>query len=70
MIESGLGANDVVIVNGLQRVRPGAEVNPQKVAMQYRLDAGDKALVERGDAPNADSRTAQASTATPKVPQG
>ncbi len=70
VIESGLGANDVVIVNGLQRVRPGAEVNPQKVAMQYRLDASDKALVERGDAPDADARTVQASTATPKVPQG
>jgi len=70
VIENGLGANDVVIVNGLQRVRPGAEVNPQKVAMQYRLDASDKALVERGDAPDADARTVQASTATPKVPQG
>jgi len=70
VIESGVDANDVVIVNGLQRVRPGAEVNPQKVAMQYRLDAGDKALVERGDAPNADSRTAQTSTAPPKTPQG
>ncbi len=46
VIESGLGANDLVIVNGLQRVRPGAEVNPQKVAMQYRLDADDKALVD------------------------
>ncbi|GGY30721.1 resistance-nodulation-cell division (RND) multidrug efflux membrane fusion protein MexE [Rhodanobacter panaciterrae] len=70
VIESGLGANDVVIVNGLQRVRPGAEVNPQKVAMQYRLDAGDKALVERGDAPNADSRTAQTNTTAQRTPRG
>ncbi|MFC5581428.1 efflux RND transporter periplasmic adaptor subunit [Rhodanobacter terrae] len=71
VIESGLDANDVVIVNGLQRVRPGAEVNPQKVAMSYRLDAADKALVERGDAPDAnDSRTAQAGTAAVKAPQG
>jgi RND family efflux transporter MFP subunit len=70
VIESGLDANDVVIVNGLQRVRPGAEVNPQKVAMSYRLDSADKALVERGDAPDADSRTAQASAAAPATPQG
>ena len=70
VIDSGLGANDVVVVNGLQRVRPGVEVNPQKVAMSYRLEAADKALVERGDVPGADSRTAQASTATAKTPQG
>jgi len=59
-----------VVVNGLQRVRPGVEVNPQKVAMSYRLDDADKALVERGNAPDADSRTAQANTATPATPQG
>jgi multidrug efflux system membrane fusion protein len=46
VIESGVDANDVIIVNGLQHVRPGAEVNPQKVAMQYRLDDADKALVD------------------------
>lgn len=73
VIESGLDANDVVIVNGLQRVRPGAEVNPQKVAMQYRLDASDKALVDAAPAaqPDADNtRTAQANTTTAKGPQG
>ena len=70
VIDSGLAPTDLVVVNGLQRVRPGVEVNPQKVAMSYRLDATDKALVERGDAPNADSRTAQANTASPKTPQG
>ncbi len=71
MIDRGLDANDVVVVNGLQRVRPGAEVNPQKVAMSYRLDATDKALVERGDVPAVnDSRTAQTNAATPTTPQG
>lgn len=70
VVDSGLTANDVVVVNGLQRVRPGVEVNPQKVAMSYRLDAADKALVERGDAPDTDSRTAQTNTAVPKTPQG
>ncbi|MDQ6645960.1 MAG: efflux RND transporter periplasmic adaptor subunit [Pseudomonadota bacterium] len=70
VINSGLKPNDVVIVNGLQRVRPGAVVNPKSVAMTARLDPGDKALVERGDAPDADSRTAQAGTANAKTPQG
>ena len=51
VIDSGLHADDVVVVNGLQRVRPGVEVNPQKVAMEYRLDAADKALVEAGVSP-------------------
>lgn len=70
VIDSGLKANDVVVVNGLQRVRPGVEVTPQQVAMTDRLDPRDKALVERGDAPGADSRTAQANPPTPTIPQG
>ncbi len=72
VIESGLDASDVVIVNGLQRVRPGAEVNPQKVAMQYRLDAGDKALVDAGPAApplNNDAQTALATAAAGKRAQ-
>ncbi|HKR75568.1 MAG TPA: efflux RND transporter periplasmic adaptor subunit, partial [Rhodanobacter sp.] len=58
VIDSGLAPGDVVVVNGLQRVRPGAEVNPQQVAMDYRLDARDKAVVEAGG--HDDSRTAMA----------
>ena len=50
VIDSGLDAKDVVIVNGLQHVRPGVEVNPQKVAMQYRLSDSDKALVDANPA--------------------
>jgi multidrug efflux system membrane fusion protein len=71
VIESGVKPSDLVVVNGLQRVRPGAEVNPQKVAMSYRLDPADKALVERGDANvDTDSRTAQVKPAKPHDPQG
>jgi hypothetical protein len=70
VIDSGLRPTDLVVVNGLQRVRPGIEVTPQQVAMGYRLDAADKALVERGAAPRADTRLAQARTATPATPQG
>ncbi|HWU77769.1 MAG TPA: efflux RND transporter periplasmic adaptor subunit [Rhodanobacter sp.] len=68
VIDSGLAASDVVVVNGLQRVRPGVEVNPQKVAMTSRLDASDKALVERDNTQKPDAELA--STVTPKHPQG
>ena len=48
VVEEGLGKDDVVVVNGLQHVRPGAEVNATKVAMETRsLDAG-KQLAQAG----------------------
>lgn len=36
VVTEGLDAKDTVIVNGLQHVRPGVEVNPTKVAMETR----------------------------------
>ena len=33
VVRSGLKPSDVVVVNGLQRVRPGAHIDPVKVAM-------------------------------------
>ena len=33
VVDSGLSADDVVVVNGLQHVRPGVEVNAKRVAM-------------------------------------
>jgi RND family efflux transporter MFP subunit len=39
-VESGLAAGETIIVNGLQRVRPGAQVNAQRVAMGERTQAG------------------------------
>ncbi len=48
VIESGLCSDSIVVVNGLQHVHPGVQVKPQRVAMDYRLDAQDKALVEAG----------------------
>ena len=69
VIDSGVQPSDLVVVNGLQRVRPGVEVNPQKVAMSYRLDSADKALVESGaPAPKQDVELAAATA--PKRPQG
>jgi RND family efflux transporter MFP subunit len=72
VIDNGLNAGDVVVINGLQRVRPGAEVTPQQVAMDSRLDPQDKALVDAAatNPDGNDTRTAQANTATQKHPQG
>ena len=42
VVTSGLEPNDVVIVNGLQRVRPGVTVAATQVAM----DRGDRALAQ------------------------
>jgi len=36
VVTEGLDAKDTVIVNGIQHVRPGVEVNPTKVAMETR----------------------------------
>jgi RND family efflux transporter MFP subunit len=69
VIDSGVRPSDLVVVNGLQRVRPGVEVNPQKVAMSYRLDSADKALVE-GAAPAPKQDVELAAAAAPKRPQG
>ena len=72
VINDGLNAGDVVVINGLQRVRPGAEVTPQQVAMDSRLNAQDKALVNAAatDPDGNDARTAQAAPRMPKRPQG
>jgi RND family efflux transporter MFP subunit len=43
VVTDGLSAKDVVVVNGLQHVRPGMQVNPTMVAMESRsLDAGSR----------------------------
>lgn len=39
VVRSGLGAGDLIVVSGLQRVRPGATISPQKVAMDRRAPA-------------------------------
>ncbi|MGH8145313.1 MAG: efflux RND transporter periplasmic adaptor subunit [Rhodanobacteraceae bacterium] len=61
IVDKGLKPGDVIVVNGLQRVRPGAQVNPELVAMGNRLDTRDKAVVYATDTRHAnDERTAQA----------
>ena len=43
VVTEGLAAGDVMVVNGLQHVRPGMAVDPQRVAMESRsLDANSQ----------------------------
>ena len=50
VVESGLAAGDVVIVNGLQRVRPGVNVAETRVAMGHDLPALARAADESAGA--------------------
>lgn len=52
VVDEGLGKDDVVVVNGLQHVRPGAEVNATKVAMETRSLDPDKQLALGGGSAN------------------
>ncbi len=44
IVQEGLRAGETVIVNGLQRVQPGAVIAPEKVAMDARLTTGESML--------------------------
>src|SRR5690606_8421959 len=57
VVRSGLAAGDVIIVNGLQRVRPGVTVNATQVAM----DRGSPGTLDKLAA--ADGRIAAAQSA-------
>ncbi|AND70446.1 hypothetical protein ATSB10_29920 [Dyella thiooxydans] len=52
VIEHGLGADDVVVVNGLQHVRPGMPVNATRVSMESRSLDPDTQLASGGSNPS------------------
>jgi len=39
VVRDGLRNGDVIVVNGLQRVRPGAAVAPKKISMTGQISA-------------------------------
>jgi multidrug efflux system membrane fusion protein len=53
VVSSGLAAGDVVIVNGLQRVRPGVAVAQARVAMGHDLPALAQLDAQRDDVNNS-----------------
>lgn len=44
-VDEGLKPGERIVVNGLQRVRPGSPVTPQQVAMQIDRNVSDKATL-------------------------
>ena len=60
VVTSGLKSEDVVVINGLQHVKPGIAVTPTKVAMD-----GDRTGVAQLAAPNADAKAALVSRVSP-----
>src|SRR6195256_6116466 len=47
VVQSGLAPGETIVGNGLQRVRPGAQVAPQRIAMGKPRVAEDAALLAR-----------------------
>src|SRR5262249_25815535 len=60
VVTNGLAASDVIVINGLQHVKPGIAVTPQKVAM----DAERKGLAQI-EGTGVETRTVLASGAAP-----
>jgi len=50
VVQSGLTAGETVVVNGLQRVRPGAQVQPHHVAMGERANGEGARLLAGNNA--------------------
>jgi multidrug efflux system membrane fusion protein len=48
VVRNGLEAGDNVVVNGLQRVRPGAQITPERVAMVEKRGDALVAFTEKG----------------------
>jgi len=55
VVESGLASGETIVVNGLQRVRPGSQVQPQRVAMGERRPGEGAALLAKNGSSPADS---------------
>ena len=58
VVRSGLKPGDTIVVNGLMRVRPGMQVDPQLIAMGERHH-NDGTMVARNTAQNVDQNAAQ-----------
>jgi RND family efflux transporter MFP subunit len=58
VVQSGLASGETIVVNGLQRVRPGAQVQAQRVAMgEHGSTVQGAALLAGNTAATKDSRT-------------
>ena len=74
VVNKGLRPEDMVVVSGLQRVRPGVEVDPKLADASLRAPAdkpgAPKSGAPKADAPKTAARTADAAPPTPPAPAG
>jgi RND family efflux transporter MFP subunit len=56
VVQSGLSGGETIVVDGLQRVRPGAQVAPQRVAMGERRPGADGTLFARNGSGKSEAR--------------
>jgi multidrug efflux system membrane fusion protein len=56
VVRDGLHEGDVIVVNGLQRVRPGSPVTPKKVSMAGRANSQGEAPTQSASLPEEKSR--------------
>jgi len=54
VVQSGLAPGETIVVNGLQRVRPGVQVQAQRVAMGERRPGGESTLLARNTLAHTD----------------
>ena len=54
VVQSGLAPGETIVVNGLQRVRPGVQVQAQRVAMGERRPGGELTLLARNTLAHTD----------------
>jgi multidrug efflux system membrane fusion protein len=66
VVTDGLTANDIVVVSGLQHVKPGMEVNPTKVAMATRSADFDPTQIASTGPNGAGGNGGSSATKSPK----
>jgi multidrug efflux system membrane fusion protein len=57
VVQSGLAPGETIVVNGLQRVRPGAQIQPQRVAMGERRSGTEAPLLANAASADSDAGT-------------
>src|SRR5437773_7332057 len=63
VVQSGLAPGETIVVNGLQRVRPGAQVAPQRIAMGEPPSGGERPVRMAGQ----EARPGMATSGKPRA---
>jgi RND family efflux transporter MFP subunit len=68
VVKEGLQPGESIVVNGLQRVRPGIQVQPEKTAMlPINTNTGTNAIATEEQKPKPEARTEPAAASKPSI---